>query len=55
MARGLRCIPQVSGPLVTDAALAALAIEQGATLCSTDRDFRRFQGLKLADPIQPVN
>lgn len=46
---------QVSGPLITDAALAALAIEQGATLCSTDRDFRRFQGLKLVDPIQPVN
>ena len=41
---------QVSGPLVTDAALAALAIEQGATLCSTDRDFRRFEGLKLVDP-----
>ena len=46
---------QVSGPLVTDAALATLAIEQGATLCSTDRDFRRFQGLKLIDPIQPVD
>ena len=46
---------QVSGPLVTDAALAALAIEQGATLCSTARDFRRFQGLKLIDPIQPVD
>jgi toxin-antitoxin system PIN domain toxin len=41
---------QVSGPLVTDAALAARAIEQGATLCSTDRDFRRFDGLKLVDP-----
>jgi toxin-antitoxin system PIN domain toxin len=46
---------QVSGPLVTDAALAALAIEHGATLCSTDRDFRRFHGLKLVDPLQPVN
>jgi uncharacterized protein len=45
---------QVSGPLVTDAALAALAMEQGATLCSTDRDFRRFQGLKLFDPLQPT-
>ena len=45
---------QISGPLITDAALAALAIEQGATLCSTDRDFRRFQGLKLIDPIQPA-
>lgn len=43
---------QVSGPLVTDAALAALAIEYGATLCSTDSDFRRFRGLKLADPIR---
>ena len=42
---------QVSGPLVTDAALAALAIEQGATLCTTDRDFRRFDGLKLFNPI----
>jgi predicted nucleic acid-binding protein len=43
---------QVSGPLVTDAALAALALEHGATLCSTDRDFRRFEGLKLLDPSQ---
>lgn len=43
---------QVSGPLVTDAALAALALEHGATLCSTDRDFRRFHGLKLLDPSE---
>jgi predicted nucleic acid-binding protein len=42
----------VSGPLVPDAALAALAIEHGATLCSTDSDFRRFRGVKLVDPIQ---
>ncbi|MGE0630658.1 MAG: TA system VapC family ribonuclease toxin [Hyphomicrobiaceae bacterium] len=42
----------VSGPLVTDAALAALALEQGATLCSTDRDFRRFRGLKMFDPLE---
>jgi toxin-antitoxin system PIN domain toxin len=41
---------QVSGPLVTDTALAALAMEHGATLCSTDRDFRRFRDLKLLDP-----
>lgn len=38
------------GPLVTDTALAALAIERGATLCTTDRDFRRFDGLRLLDP-----
>jgi len=43
---------QVSGPLVTDAALAALAMEHGATLCSTDRDFRRFAGIMLLDPSQ---
>ncbi|HTC53942.1 MAG TPA: TA system VapC family ribonuclease toxin [Steroidobacteraceae bacterium] len=41
---------QVRGPLVTDTALAALALEHGATLCSTDRDFRRFRALKLLDP-----
>lgn len=44
-------LAKVSGPLITDAALAALALEQGATLCSTDRDFRRFTGLKLFDPL----
>jgi toxin-antitoxin system PIN domain toxin len=43
---------RVSGPLVTDAALAALALEHGAVLCSTDRDFRRFRGLKLLDPLE---
>jgi toxin-antitoxin system PIN domain toxin len=41
---------QLRGPLVTDAALAALAIENGATLCSTERDFRRFERLKVLDP-----
>jgi uncharacterized protein len=45
---------QVAGPLVTDAALAALALEHGATLCSVDRDFRRFRGLKLMDPTHPA-
>ncbi len=42
---------QVSGALVTDAALAAIAIEVGATLATSDRDFRRFDGLKLFDPV----
>jgi uncharacterized protein len=41
---------QVAGPLVPDAALAALALEHGATLCSVDKDFRRFRGLQLIDP-----
>ena len=41
---------QVSGPLVTDAALAALALEQGAALATTDRDFRRFDELEIVNP-----
>lgn len=42
---------QASGPLVSDAVLAALAIENGATLASTDRDFSRFPGLKWINPL----
>jgi len=42
---------QTSGPLVMDAALAAIAIEHGATLCTTDRDFARFDGLKWENPL----
>src|SRR5438034_78137 len=38
---------QASGPLAMDGDLAALAIEHGAVLCSTDRDFARFSGLKF--------
>ncbi|MGH8940468.1 MAG: type II toxin-antitoxin system VapC family toxin [Actinomycetes bacterium] len=40
------------GNLVTDAHLAALAIENGALLCSCDRDFGRFAGLRWADPLR---
>jgi uncharacterized protein len=36
---------QAAGGLVTDAALAAIAIERGATLYSTDRDSSRFPAL----------
>ncbi|HEY0593961.1 MAG TPA: hypothetical protein VGF40_19475, partial [Thermoanaerobaculia bacterium] len=28
----------------------ALAIENGATLCTTDRDFTRFPGARIVDP-----
>jgi len=34
-----------AGNLVTDAHLAALAVEHGATLASFDSDFERFEGL----------
>lgn len=40
-----------TGPRVTDAALAALAIEHGATLASTDRDFSRFPDLRWINPL----
>jgi predicted nucleic acid-binding protein len=33
-----------------DAHLVALAIEHGATLCTNDRDFARFPGLKVEYP-----
>jgi uncharacterized protein len=42
---------QATGPLVTDAHLAALALEHGATLHTTDRDFARFTGLRFANPL----
>jgi toxin-antitoxin system PIN domain toxin len=41
-----------AGNLTNDAHLAALAIEHGATLCSCDTDFSRFQGLRWIDPLQ---
>ncbi len=37
--------------LVPDAHLAALAIEHGLTLYSTDRDFARFPGLRWSNPL----
>lgn len=40
------------GSLITDAHLAALAIEHGAILCTNDRDFLRFPGLKVEFPLQ---
>ena len=42
---------QASGPLVMDAVLAAIAIEHGATICTTDRDFARFPGAKWTNPL----
>jgi toxin-antitoxin system PIN domain toxin len=40
-----------AGNLVTDAHLAALAIEHGAELCSTDSDFARFPRLRWTNPL----
>ncbi|MEZ5402071.1 MAG: TA system VapC family ribonuclease toxin [Bryobacteraceae bacterium] len=43
---------QVRGRVVTDAHLAALAIEYGATLCTNDVGFRRFEGVRLEFPLR---
>lgn len=41
----------VRGNLMTDAYLAALAIESGCELITTDRDFARFPGLRWRHPL----
>lgn len=39
------------GNLVPDAALAALALEHGCRLATTDRGFARFPGVRWFDPL----
>jgi hypothetical protein len=41
------------GNLVTDAQVAALAIEHGLTLYSADTDFARFEEIRRVDPLSP--
>lgn len=42
---------QATGNLVSDAHIAAIAIEHGCHLFSTDADFSRFAGLKWTNPL----
>ena len=42
---------QAVANLVTDAHLAALAVEHGCELSSTDSDFSRFPGIRWSDPL----
>lgn len=42
---------EIHGNLIPDAALAALAIEHGVMLASTDTDFARFRGLRWENPL----
>lgn len=48
--RGLLEAAGTAGNLVGDAHLAALALEHGATVVSFDRDFGRFEGLRVRRP-----
>ncbi len=43
----------ITGQLIPDAHLAALAIEHGLTLCSSDSDFARFTPLRWENPLAP--
>jgi toxin-antitoxin system PIN domain toxin len=40
-----------AGNLTSDAHIAALALERGATVCSTDHDFARFPGIQHVNPL----
>ena len=44
-------MPGMTARLVPDAHLAALAIEHGLTLCSSDGDFAKFPGLDWQNPL----
>jgi len=49
--RSLLSQARILGADVSDGHLAALCIEHEAALCTTDRGFARFPGLKLLDPL----
>jgi len=50
--RGLLEEAGTAGNLTTDAHLAAVAIEHGAPLVSSDTDFARFAKLRWVDPFR---
>ena len=49
--RGLLEPLGAGGNLTSDAHLAAIAMEHGAELCSSDADFARFTGLRWRNPL----
>jgi uncharacterized protein len=49
--RDLIVTGDLRGNLVTDAHLAALAIEHGVGVCSTDSDFARFPQVTWVNPV----
>jgi uncharacterized protein len=50
--RGLLEPRGAAANLTSDAHLAAIAIEHGAVLCTADRDFARFEGLRWLNPLE---
>jgi len=51
--RNLLIASGTAGNLTSDAHLAAIAIEHGATVASADNDFRRFAGVTHLNPLSP--
>jgi hypothetical protein len=49
--RGMILGGSASGPLISDAELAALTVEYGGLLHTADRDFARFPGLRWVNPL----
>lgn len=43
---------ELRGNLVTDAQVAALAVEHGLTVFSADTDFARFKEIRWVDPLK---
>jgi uncharacterized protein len=42
---------QLRGNLISDAQIAALAVEHGLTVCSADTDFARFAEIRWENPL----
>lgn len=49
--RNLLEVSGLAGNLTSDAHLAALALENGATVYSADNDFKRFAGVRHINPL----
>ena len=45
---------ELRGNVVSDAHLAALAIEHGLEVCSNDSDFARFSEVRWTNPVAPA-
>jgi uncharacterized protein len=43
---------ELRGNLISDADLAALALEHGLIVCSADTDFARFREIRWQNPLQ---
>ena len=52
--RQLLATAGTAGNLTSDAHLAALAIEGGRVVYSTDHDFLRFPGIEVVNPLAPA-